>query len=232
MTQKAKNDQNNRSLLMIAGAVVVGLVVLAGVIFLQGSGSGSFNYDGIAMERTDDGAFILGNPDASITIVAFEDFLCPHCQSYQPEVKQFFADHVATGEARFEFRMLAAVDPTFSGVAFSLAECANDIEEGAFWRAHDVLFDLASTERFDSESARKFAERMDMSYSTLLECIEEPDKQWQTDSQLAGTFSQITGTPAVAYRIDGGELRFDSISRRPTSGEISSFLAAMGILGS
>lgn len=231
MTQKAKNGQNNRSLLIIAGVVIVALVGLAAVIFLQGAGSGTFNYDGIPTERTEDGAFILGDPDAPVTIVAFEDFLCPHCQSYQPELKRFFADHVATGEARFEFRMLRSTDPTFSGVAFSLAECANEIEEGAFWPAHDMLFDIASTERFDSDSARTFAERMDMSYSTLLECIEEPGKQWEVDGQLASGIERITGTPFIAYRVDGGELRFD-LSPRPTAGQISSFLDGFAQLGS
>lgn len=231
MTQKAKNDQNNRSLLIIVGVVVAALIGLAAVILLQANSGTSFNYDGIAMERTEDGAFILGNPDAPVTIVAFEDFLCPHCQTYQPELKQFFADHVATGEARFEFRMLPSVDPTFSGVAFSLAECANEIEDGSFWRAHDTLFNLASSERFSAETSRKFAEQMGMSYSELLECIEGPGKQYETDSQLAGTYDRITGTPFVAYRVEGGDLRFD-LSPRPTAGQISSFLTGFAQLDS
>src|SRR5215207_4842489 len=33
-------------------------------------------------ERLSDGGFIIGDPDAPITIVEFADWACPHCQDY------------------------------------------------------------------------------------------------------------------------------------------------------
>ena len=37
------------------------------------------DYAGLSTFRRADGGFVLGEPDAPVTIVAFEDFFCPHC---------------------------------------------------------------------------------------------------------------------------------------------------------
>ena len=39
--------------------------------------------------------------------------------------EQFINDYVATGLARFEYRFLPAVDPTYSPLSAKLAECAD-----------------------------------------------------------------------------------------------------------
>src|SRR4051794_33993937 len=41
-------------------------------------------YSDIPQSRTEDGAFVLGDPDAPITIIEFLDWGCPHCQAYKP----------------------------------------------------------------------------------------------------------------------------------------------------
>ena len=55
----------------------------------------------IPQSRTEDGAFVLGDPDAPVTIVEFADFMCPHCQAYQTTVNRFIEQYVATGQAKF-----------------------------------------------------------------------------------------------------------------------------------
>ena len=47
-----------------------------------------FDYSGIPQTRSDDGAFVLGEADAPITIVEFADFLCPHCQTYHATMQK------------------------------------------------------------------------------------------------------------------------------------------------
>src|SRR5688572_1885482 len=44
-------------------------------------------YADIPFSRTVDGAPVLGDPDAPITIVEFADFACPPCQRYQPTME-------------------------------------------------------------------------------------------------------------------------------------------------
>jgi protein-disulfide isomerase len=178
-------------------------------------------YDNIPQSRTEDGAFILGSPDAIITIVAFEDFLCPHCQSYQPELRQFIEEYVATGQARFEFRMLPI--SSMSAISFGLAECADELEPGTFWQAHDMIFEVASTTGFDQSSVQQITDAMGISYDEMLTCLEMAD-QYVIDGELALQYDEVIGTPTVGYRLKGGELQFDTISRRPSVDEIGTLI--------
>ena len=51
----------------------------------------------------------MGNPDAVVTVQAWEDFLCPACGQWQQQVKpQLFDDYIDTGKVIFEFRPLSA----------------------------------------------------------------------------------------------------------------------------
>jgi|GEM_PF-5454937 len=171
-------------------------------------------YAGIPQSRLEDGGFVIGDPDALVTIVAFEDFLCPHCQRYEPTVKQFIADYVVTGQARFEYRFLPAVDPTYSALAGQLAECADILKPNSFWAAHDTLFDIASTERFNNSSPRTFAERMDIDYDELIECTEDAG-QVSIDVALAQQLG-ITGTPTVMIRYGDAEPQTSRYGQQPT----------------
>lgn len=222
MTQqkKAKNSDKNRQIAIIVGIITAVVTAFVTVLLLAGPSGGTLDYSNTYAERTDDGAFILGNPDAPVTVVAWEDFLCPHCQSYQSTIKRFVEDYVLTGRARFEFRMLPISGQ--SGFVFSLVECAAVVEDDpvAFWSAHDAMFNLASTNGANLDGS-DFADAIDVSYGALLDCADEVN-QYQIDQQYAGQFNnQVTGTPAVAWRLNGGEVRFDLINRQPTYEELS-----------
>ncbi len=196
--EKPKNTDKQRQQMIFIGVVVAALLVAGIAIFVSSSGINpsaiNIDYSQIPARRGDDGAFILGNPDAPVKMIAFEDFLCPHCQDYQGTVHEFIAKHVATGQAQFEFRILLT-QPN-SSVTAQLAECADDAEAGAFWRAHDTLFQMASTAYFDSaRDPRRFAEKMGLNYTELLECSGSAN-QHNIDGQYAQQM-QVTGTPTV-----------------------------------
>lgn len=229
MTRKVKTSEpNNNRLMIIIGMVAVAVVLVAGFIFFLSPSTSSIDYSAIEKDRTEDRAFILGNPDAAVTIVAWEDFLCSHCQAYQPELHRFFEDFVATGRARFEFRMLPISET--SKIVFGLVECADTLEEGSFWDAHDAMFKITSS-GFSDRSGREFAEEMGMSYGDLLSCANE-NNQYLTDQTLASSLVDssgqqiVTGTPSVGWRLNGSEVRFDIISRRPSYQELSALIQA------
>jgi len=241
MTQKAKNSNSQQTLFIVIGIVVIVVVALAALIFIQTSGSGSFDYstytgpvpentndpnlvlDGIPRTRTADGAFIIGNPDARVTIVAFEDFLCPHCQTYQSIVKEFFRDYVATGQARFEFRMLPISQQ--SPVVFAVAECAGELEPGGFWPAHDYLFQQAAAGTLNPNTIlRESSNELDLAYSDLLDCVGNAD-QVATDTQIASA-EGINATPTIRWRLDGGSLRFSPLPQQPTAVEMGALVVS------
>ena len=204
MTQvKRKNTlSDNRTLIIVGVAILAVLVAAVAIILSMNAASNTTvrDYSQIPQNRTEDGAFVLGNPDAPVKIIAFEDFLCPACQAYKPTVDQFIEQYVETGLAQFEYRILPAVDPTYSEVAGELVACTDELG-GSFWEGHDIMFQLASAERFSDRTPRQYAERVDIPYADLLECT-STNTQAQTDTALAGQY-QAQGTPSVFYQYVG-----------------------------
>lgn len=229
MAPREKSNQRQQQMILIGGIVAIALIIFAAILILANpsTASSGIDYSRIHAERLDDGGFILGNPEAPVTVVAFEDFLCSHCRDYQPTVKEFIREYVATGQARFEFRMLPISQQ--SGLLFSLAECTAIVQDdpSTFWHAHDVMFNLSGT-RFEGKD---FADEMDMSYGALLNCANDAD-QYNTDAVLSQNQSQeITGTPTIVWRLNGGQIRFDVINRRPTIEELASLVAFANSIG-
>ena len=163
---------------------------------------GAVDYSEIPQSRTEDGAFVLGDPDAPVTIIEFADFLCPHCQNYKPTVDEFIAEYVVTGQAKFEYRMFPVVDRTLSPLMASMAECA-DVQGGNFWQAHDLLFELATESGFTALTPYVFATRAGLDYDALLSCVDTVE-QVATDSAL-GQEIGVSGTPALRVRYGDGD---------------------------
>lgn len=213
---KAKNSANRKR--MIVGVVVIAAVAVAAVfVMLSSQGtqeSAAFDYSAIPQERQQDGGFVLGNPDAPVTIVAFEDFLCGHCQRYKSEIDQFITEYVAKGLARFEYRFTPVVNPSYSPLSAKLAECSETLRPGSFWNAHDALFEISSARQFSDNSSRIFAEQMGLSYSDLLECTRDAN-QVDIDLQLANQL-QVTGTPTVFVRYGDAFPRLSPFGNQPT----------------
>lgn len=217
-----RSDPRVQQSYLIIGAIVIIAAIAAGAaIFVSSStsvvSSDAGRYANIPQSRTADGGFVLGNPDAPITVVEFADFLCPHCQAYSPTISRFIDEYVATGKAKFEYRML----PTGAGGELSfyaarLAQCSDIMKPGSFWQAHDILFELASASRFSAATARTFAERMGLDYAQLLTCTQDRNtNQVITDQRLAGQVG-VQGTPAMLIRRADGQLVWPSGS--PTRG--------------
>jgi len=218
VSQKTKRKNSDKQTMMIIGGVVAAAIVVAAVFIIISSQSSlstaSVDYSEIPQERLADGGFVLGDPDAPITVVAFEDFLCPHCQRYKSTTEQFVEQYVATGLARFEYRFLPAVDATYSPQSAKLAECADELKPGSFWTAHDVLFDIASSVRFNESSARTFAERMDIPYVDILECLPDAN-QVNIDTALADQLG-ASGTPTIMVRYGDSRPQFSQFGQQPT----------------
>ena len=157
-------------------ALAAALVAVAFIVFstsdaaVQGA---NFNYDEIPQSTTEDGAPVLGDPDAPVTIVEFADFMCPACQQYESTKERLIENYVMTGQAKLEYRYFPTVDR--SGFVSGLVECA--VDQGAnFWVAHDIMFDLASQGGREVDS-QEFANRLDLSYGELINCVGESDQE-------------------------------------------------------
>ncbi len=130
MTRLKGNSSNNR-LFLILGTLVAALLIGITVWAVQ-RGQSSTPTDASATKTFDlAGQPFLGQADAPVTLVTFEDFKCPNCKNFEenifPEIQSKYVD---TGKAKlykinFPFlgERLATND---SVLAAQAAECAYD----------------------------------------------------------------------------------------------------------
>jgi protein-disulfide isomerase len=206
--------RNNRPLLIVAVVAIVAvvLIVVWQLLAVAPSSSSPFaRFEAIPQERLADGGFVLGNPEAPITVIEFADFACPHCQEYSPAVHDLIDEFVATGKAKLEYRMfISAADPTYGPYTAKLAECASEQVDGGFFAAHDVLFEIGRARgRFNEQTAKTISDRLGLDYSALLGCAQDAD-QYEFDQNM-GVNLGVQSTPTIMVRYGSGEPQFITI---------------------
>jgi protein-disulfide isomerase len=155
-------------------------------------------YSDIPQARLPDGGFVLGNPDAPITIVEFGDYGCPHCQAYEPTITQFIDDYVRTGRARFEYRTFPTAGGELTKFVGLVQTCLEAQQTGAFWEARAILYELAIAGNYQEEVGVVITERLGLDYGQALECAGS-NIQVDTDVELGWRLG-VQGTPAVLVR--------------------------------
>lgn len=155
------------------------------------------DYLSMIYSRTDDGGYVIGDPDAPVTIVYFSDYACPHCQTYEPTIVRFIQDYVVTGQAQLEYRIFATAGGQQTVFAGGIADCLSNYHPGAFWIARERFAQLAEAGQY-ANAPRILAEELGIPYDDLLSCQAE-----STRVQLDMTLGQqvgVTGTPAILVR--------------------------------
>ena len=86
-----------------------------------------------------DGASILGDPDAKITIVEFGDYQCTFCYKFhQDTMKKINANYISSGKVNFVYKDFP-LNGEASKIAAEASYCAQ--KQGKFWQYHDIIFD-------------------------------------------------------------------------------------------
>ncbi len=215
MKRSAATPANRRGLVIIGIIILLVIIAAAIVIALSGNRTADLNMDSIPQSRAEDGGFVLGNPDAPITIVEFADFACPHCQEYHSDITRFVQDFVATGKAKFEYRIFPTAGGQTTYYTAQLLQCAEEQKAGAFWNGYQLMFNYAFGGLYNSDVGRRFATDLDLNYSDLLTCAGSAD-QVQKDINF-GQQAGVTGTPAVLVRYNDGPGQFISYNGRTYS---------------
>jgi protein-disulfide isomerase len=188
--------------MIIIGIIAAAVIAVIALIALSGTGrSSAVDYNAIPQYRTEDGSFVLGSPDAPITIIEFADFACPACHAYIPEVEQFINEFVVTGQAAFEYHVFPTAGGALTEFAGGIAECMDNERPGTFWNAHSRFNQLAQEGRYQ-DAPRVLSGELGFNYSSLLECQQE--STLVRDSVALGQSLQVNGTPAVRVRYGDG----------------------------
>lgn len=145
------------------------------------------------------GAPVLGNLDAKVSVVEFADFQCPFCGKYHqtifPTLKEKYLD---TGKVRFIY-----VDYAFLGQesldAAEAGKCA--AEQNKFWLYHDYLFQNQQGENqgaFDTANLKSFAGKLGLNTAQFNDCLDSHKyKKAVADEMTQGARFGVKGTPAT-----------------------------------
>ena len=170
---------SNRKRLSLSIYLVGGVALLAGlitVILAAASDSDPTSvelpdYSGISSSWQNRN--ILGDPDAPVTVQAWEDFRCPASAAFNQRVKPGLVEnYISTGKVKLEYRHfpLQQHEPGAS-LAAQASECAAD--QGRFWVYHDRVFQATSSgaSAFLMERLIDYAVELNLDRDTFASCL-------------------------------------------------------------
>jgi protein-disulfide isomerase len=179
--------------------IIAIFALFAAPVYSQG---GADPYANIPKSRGDDGAFVLGDPEARVKLIEFSDFLCTSCQNYKPIIESFIQEYVKSGQAQFEYRIYPVIDPALSVRSASLVECADQLSPGQFWRAHDLMFELVSTRGYTDESMSEFSDALQLDADALFQCADSASQHAIDASYGLALGASATPSLFVQYGAD------------------------------
>lgn len=200
----------------LAGSVAAGVVGLAGCGALNAdeeSTPDTVTTDGSGAEAASPAepttadtpsAPSLGPTDAPVTVLAFEDYACPHCREYSLEVfPEIRSRYIDSGDVYYEFHDLPIPVTEQSEPAANAARAVQDtVGVDAFWAYSKALFenqqslgpdtyaDLAGEVGADPETVRTAA--VERRYADTVQA-----------DRSAGIERGVSGTPGII--VDGSD---------------------------
>ena len=151
---------------------------------------------------TDNASPILGDGNASLTLIEFGDYQCTYCKKFFREtVESILINYVETGKVKMLFKDFIVVDGAVGGNdsmnAANAAHCAND--QGMFWQFHSTLYNNWAGEGtgwVSSEQLNKFANTLELDIDEFSNCVSELKwKKLVNASHDDGIALGVTATP-------------------------------------
>jgi protein-disulfide isomerase len=139
----------------------------------------------------------LGENDAPYTLVEVSDYLCPHCQTVHPQVKEAVEeldDKVQLVQINFSLR-----PDKLSGSLVEGAYCAQQQGTDAFWKYHDVAFEGdwgSMNDGASKETAQAVAKKAGLDVDKIKTCLEsDAPEEFKNKAREVATSLGVTGTP-------------------------------------
>ena len=133
----------------------------------------------------------LGNVKATMTLVEYGDFECPHCKRAHPFVKRLLEEKGA--DLHFVFRNfpLREIHPHAYASAVA-AEAAG--MQGKFWEMHDLIFE--NQNKLDAGFLLSLAERLKLNLAQFAKDSKSEAVKNKVESDFeSGIRSGVNGTP-------------------------------------
>jgi protein-disulfide isomerase len=132
-----------------------------------------------------------GNVNATITLVEYGDFECPHCRRAHPFVKRLLKEKGK--ELHFVFRNfpLREIHP-HAYVSATAAEAAG--KQGKFWEMHDLIFE--NQDKLNTNFLLSLAEDLSLDLAQFAKDSKSNEVQNKIEMDFeSGIRSGVNGTP-------------------------------------
>lgn len=141
---------------------------------------------------------MLGDEDATVTLIEFTDYQCPFCsRHYTQTYGQIKSQYVDTGKIKLVVRDYPLSFHPHAQKASEATECADD--QGKFWDMHDKLFESqgAWSNLGDAVTVfKQYAADMGMNTSEFNDCLDNGTHAQEVQQDMSdGAAAGISGTP-------------------------------------
>ena len=137
---------------------------------------------------------VLGEKNAPVTIVSFEDFQCPYCKrAYEQAIQQIKKEYIDAGKVKYIFRDFPLSFHQNAGPAAEASECAH--EQCKFWEYHDALYQ--NQDKLGKDKYIEIAQNLKLDMDKFNQCIDS--RKYQQEVQKDFEYGQsigVSGTPA------------------------------------
>lgn len=135
---------------------------------------------------------IQGPSVASIEIVEYGDYQCPHCGAAYPvirEIQKKFGDQI-----RFVYRNFPLSESHEFAMPAAVASEAAALQN-KFWEMHDIIFE--NQDSLSNEGLFKMASEAGLDIEKFKEDIQKPELEQKVESDFeSGIRSGVNGTPS------------------------------------
>lgn len=198
MAEETKGERTIAIDKKIVIAVIAVIVIIVVWFFFYNRGNG---------EYTESDSPVLGNLNATVSVIEFSDYECPFCQAaegtnqqiisslkqsdptWQAPIPNVIEAYVNTGKVKLMFRQYPVHGNDNPALA---SKCAQ--EQGKFWEYHNVLFE--NYESLVLTDLKKYAVDMNLNASQFNQCLDSKKYEDSIQKDLKdGQALGVSGTP-------------------------------------
>ncbi len=145
-----------------------------------------------------DGVPFRGPANATVTVVDYSDFECPHCQQLYRALKSLGTKYPQVKFVSKSFP-LVQIHPWALNAAIG-AQCALNQSPQAYWQLHDALFDNQDVLSAENiwDKLISFATKANIPAETFRACMASPEAKAAVQAQIEEAQSlKVQSTPTV-----------------------------------
>jgi len=207
--QSGQNSNSNSGAFVIASSILAVGVIFSGVYYatnnpgaLSRGGQddlaavGGQNAPVVDVAALPDDDAVLGDPNASVTIVEFSDFQCPFCGKFFDETfPQIKTKYIDTGKVKLVYRDFPLGIHEMAQTYAEAAECAH--EQGKFWEMHDKIFGEQKNGVATVDTLKKWGKELGIKEEQFNSCLDTNKYAEEVLKDLKdGEAVGVQGTPS------------------------------------